>query len=106
VLLTVYLTVDSVRTGELTWPKVRDSWGLAYAGLFLTAVVLVLGGRLIFPKLAPQGRLLTRSGIIVFFVFWLGNMVTVIYRTGRIPPVAIVVIVAAIGGIAIRKWFS
>jgi hypothetical protein len=106
VFLTVYLTVDSVRSGELTWPKLRDNWGLAYAGLFLTAVVLILGARLIFPRLAPQGRLLTRSGIIVFFVLWLGNMVTVIYRTGSIPPIAIVVVVAAIGGIAIRKWFS
>ena len=106
VLLTIYLIVDGARTGELTWSTVRDNWGLAYAALFLTGVVLVLGVRLVFPSLAPRGRLLTRSGIIAFFGLYLATFLVVFFNTGAVPIFPVAVVAAAIGGIAIRKWFS
>ena len=106
VLLTVYLVVDSARTGELTWAKVRDNWGIAYAGLFLTTVVLVLGARLVFPSLAPRGRLLTRPAIIAFFGLYLVMLVIVYFNTYVVPVFLLVVIGVAIGRIAIQKWFS
>lgn len=106
VLLTVYLIVDGARTGELTWALARDNWGLTYALLFLTGVVLVLGVRLVFPSLAPRGRLLTRSGMIAFFGLYLAMSLVVFFNTGAVPIFAVILVAAAIGGIAIRKWFS
>jgi hypothetical protein len=106
VFLSVYLTVDSARTGELTWAKVRDYWGLAYALLFLTGVVFVLGMRLIFIALAPGGRLLTRSGIVAFFGLYLAMALVVFFNTGVLPITAVLIVACVIGGIATRKWFS
>ena len=86
--------------------RVRDNWGLAYAILFLTGVVLVLGVRLVFPSLAPRRRLLTRSAIIAFFGLYLATSLVVFVDTGAVPIFPVVVVAVAIGGITIRKWFS
>ena len=105
-LLAVYLAVDSARTGELTWALVRDNWGIAYALLFVTVVVLVLGVRLIFPSLAPNRRLLTRRGLIAFFGIYLAMGLVVFFDTGVVPVGLLIVVGSAIAGVAIRKWFS
>jgi hypothetical protein len=106
VLLTVYLIVDGVRIGELTWAKTRDNWGLAYPVLFLTAVVLVVGVRLVFPSLAPQGRLLTRTGIIACVGVYLAVALVMFLKTGLLPTFLVVVVAVALGRTAISKWFS
>jgi hypothetical protein len=105
-LFTVYLVADSARTGELTWAGVRENWGLAYAGLFVTAVVLVLGVRLVFPSLAPRRRLLTRSGIVAFVGLYLAMWMVMYVDTGVVPTFLAVGVGCGIGVIAIRKWFS
>lgn len=105
-LLTIYITVDSARKGELTWDRARDNWGLVYAGLFLTTVVLVLGVRLVFPSLGPERRLLTRSGIFAFFALYLATGLIVFFTAGVFPIQLGLVFGVAIGGIAINKWFS
>jgi len=106
VILTIYLAIDSVRTGELTYSAVRDNWGLAYAGLFLTAVVAVLGVRLVFPSLAPRGRLLSKSGLFAFFGLYLASLFIVYLDTGVIPLFVLAGVGFAVGKIAINKWFS
>jgi hypothetical protein len=106
VALTLFLIVDGVRTRELTWSRVRDAWGAAYAVLFVTGVVLVLGVRLVFPSLAPGRRLLTRSGIVAFFGIYLATGVVVFLTTGAFPIPLALVFGGAIGGIAIKWWFS
>jgi hypothetical protein len=105
-LLTVYLTVESARTGELTWAKVRDNWGLAYAGLFVTTLVMLLGVRLVFPSLAPRQRLLGRSGILAFFGIYLVLGLVVYVDTGVVPVFPLLLLGCAIGGVAITRWFS
>jgi hypothetical protein len=105
-LLTVYLIVDGARTGELTWRWMRDNWGLAYAVLFLTGVVLVLGVRMVFHSVGRRRRLLTRSGIIAFFGIYLAAAVVVYFQTGELMIFPVLIAAAAIGGIAIRRWFS
>jgi hypothetical protein len=103
--LTIYLVIESARTGELTWSKALDNWGVTYAGVFITAVVLVLGLRLIFPSLAPGRQLLTRSGIIAFFAVYFSLALIVFVRNGVIPTAAVVMVGAAVGGFAVRWWF-
>jgi hypothetical protein len=106
VILTIYLIVDGARRGELTWAKVGENWGSAYAVLFVTGVVLVLGLRLIFPSLAPGGRLLTRSGMIAFFGIYLAMALIVVFNTGVVPILPVLLVAIAIGALAIRQWFS
>ena len=105
-LLSIYLIVDSARTGELTWVRIRDYWGLAYFVLALIGVVIVLGVRLVFPSLAPGQRLLSRSAIIAFFAVYLTTGLFVFFNTGVVPVGLVMFIVGAIGGIATYKWFS
>jgi hypothetical protein len=105
-VLTVYLAVDSARTGDLTWAKIWSNWGIAYAAVFITVVVLILGVRLVFPSLAPEGRLLSRSGINAFIGIYLAMLAIVYFTTGVVPLVVIAIAIGWLGPGAIRKWFS
>jgi hypothetical protein len=104
--LSVYLIVDGARTGELTWGRIRDYWGLAYFLLALIGIVVVVGVRLVFPSLAPQQRLLSPSAITAFFVVYLTTALVMFFKTGVVPLGPVMLVVGAIGGFAIHKWFS
>ena len=100
-LLTFYEILDGVRTGEFTRTSSAEKWGAVYVVLFLAVVVLVLGARLIFPSLRPDGRLLTRSGMFAFFGLYLAMLLIVVWRTGTIPVAGIAVIVGFVIGIGL-----
>jgi len=106
VLLSIYLIVDSVHRGELTWAKVRANWALTYLGLAITSVTLLFGIRLLVPSLAPRRRLISRKGIIAFFGIYVAMMLIMYFNAGVLPVAFLTGIALGIGRIATNKWFS
>lgn len=106
VVLSVYLVVDSADKGELTWAGIRDNLGVAYVCLALVSTSAVLAIRILFPSVAPKGRLISKNGILAFFGVFFAMHFIMWYHTRDVPVALLAMIGTPAAILAINKWFK